>query len=59
MTFGEGGWMLIGWLDLHANDLPCGRWLAAREEEVWVLIEWMDSKPTTCLVADGLQSISV
>jgi hypothetical protein len=51
--------MLISWMDLHANDLPYGRWLVVGKEDVGT--DCMDgySRPTTCLMADGLQSIGV
>ncbi len=40
MTFGERGWKLVRWMDLHANDLAYGRWLAVGKEDVGT--DWMN-----------------
>ncbi len=34
--------MLIRWMDLHANDLPYGRWLAVGKKNVGT--DWMDGQ---------------
>ncbi len=48
----------VDWVDGFACQRPA-LWQMAAVGEEDVGADWMDSKPTTCLMADGLQSISV